>query len=112
MVEVGSSAWIAASVDAAVDAVPEYRHGRRRGLRIGQCRPGSLLSELQLREGDLVTMIAGFACDDLLACRSGVQALQRALRERVDFELLVERDGRLVTLTVRWAAPSPLPDGG
>ncbi|MCA9566864.1 MAG: PDZ domain-containing protein [Myxococcales bacterium] len=75
--------------------VPRAEDGAVTGIRISGIRAGTLVSELGVRNGDVLTTVDGRAVagpDDLL------EAL-KAARESAEVVLIVERDGRPVTLT-------------
>lgn len=89
-------------------ARPRYRGGHRDGVFVGGVEPESLAELMGLRAGDVIVEMQGVPCDALHRCRRGARRLQRALRARRPFELLVERRGELILIRYRYHRVRPL----
>jgi general secretion pathway protein C len=80
---------------ARVRIVPAFDRGRAAGFKVFSIRPGSTVSRLGLRNGDIVRKVDGYA---ITGPEVALQVLQRIKRAR-RVEVEITRGGRTVGLT-------------
>ena len=80
-----------------VNFIPENREGKTLGLRLNGVANEGLFAKLGLRDGDRLDSVGGYRVtspDEMLALYARLRALDA-------LKLLIERDGRPMTITVR-----------
>jgi general secretion pathway protein C len=75
-------------------AIPNVQNGKSNGFSLSEIQPGSLFSQMGLRDGDLVTTISGQDLND----PTQAMAMLNQLRNQQNIQIGVVRNGRPVVL--------------